>query len=206
MRASLFAVTAVAVVALTLAACSGDDEPDETAPEETPAADADAPAMDADAPAMDATPTFGTEADFAFAGELWAALDAANLVGENVIHAPFYPGDEPHGFVLEALFADITIDGMTATAIVKRNYGPEGVAVDEVADNPNDHLAAITVMYQRSGFNADTNDWFWVKWLPDGTLDLAGETQMAGNVGGCIGCHGDAPGDDWIFVSDRAIP
>lgn len=148
---------------------------------------------------------FGTDDDVAFANELWAALEAAHLVGDGVIHGTFYEGAEPHGFVLETLFADITVNGITAPAIIKRNYGPEGVDVDTVGNNPNEHLAAITVMYQRPGFNAETNDWFWVKWLPDGNFDMAGDMQMAGNVGGCIGCHQNAPGNDWIFVTDREM-
>ena len=53
MSTRLFAITALAAAAVTLAACGG-DEGDDTAPEEIPAADADAPAMDADAPAVDA--------------------------------------------------------------------------------------------------------------------------------------------------------
>ncbi len=122
-----------------------------------------------------------------------------------MIHGSFYRGAEPHGAVLETFFADLTFDGRTAPTVLKRNYGPAGVAIDEVSNNPNDHLGAITVMYKRPGFNADTNDWFFVKYLPDGTLDLAGETQMAGNVGGCIGCHADAPGQDWLFETDREM-
>lgn len=148
---------------------------------------------------------FGTDEDAAFANELWTALEAAHFVGHGVIHGTFYEGAEPHGFVLETLFADITVDGVTAPAVIKRNYGPAGVSVEEVSNDPSAHLAAITVMYQRPGFNADTNDWFWVKWLPDGAFDMAGETRMAGNVGGCIGCHANAPGDDWIFVTDRPM-
>ena len=153
---------------------------------------------------------FGTDDDLAYAAQLWAALEEAHFVGQDVVHgtlfmAPSTKAPNPMVLSLRTLFADITIDGVTAPAVIKRNYGPEGVTVAEVDVAPNDHLAAITVMYQRPGFNADTNDWFWVKWLPDGTLDLAGETQMAGNVGGCIGCHGDAPGNDWIFVTDRAM-
>ena len=219
------AIAGSILTAFTLAACSNDD--DEPVADEdvavldadAPAMDADAPAMDPDAPAMEADPPameadppamaadmpFGGADDVAYANALWAALDEANLVGEQVIHAPFYEGAEPHGFVLETLFTDITVDGATGTAIVKRNYGPEGVTTEEVSNNPGDHLAAITVMYQRAGYNADNNDWFWVKWLADGTFDMAGETEMAGNVTGCIGCHADAPGGDWVFVTDRAL-
>jgi len=150
---------------------------------------------------------FGGDDDQDYASQLWAALDEASLVGDRVIHGTFYEGMEPHGFVLETLFADINVDGTTAPVVVKRNYGPAGVDPAEVSNNPNDHLAAVTVMYQRPGFNAETDDWFWVKYLPDGTLDVAGDAQipMAGNVAGCIGCHGDAPGGDWLFVTDRTL-
>jgi hypothetical protein len=148
---------------------------------------------------------FGTDADVNYAASLWAALEDAHLVGDRVIHGTFYRGTEPHGAVLETLFADINVDGTTAPVVLKRNYGPAGADVAEVANDPAAHLGAITVMYQRPGFSAETNDWFWVKYLPDGTLDLADGTQMAGNVAGCIACHQTAPGDDYIFNTDRPL-
>ena len=148
---------------------------------------------------------FGTEADVDYANRLWATLEDAHLVGDRVIHGTFYQGTEPHGAVLETLFADITMDGTTAPLVIKRNYGPAGADPAEVANDPTAHLGAITVMYQRPGFNPDNNDWFWVKFLPDGTLDLADGTPMAGNVGGCIACHQGAPGNDFIFTTDRPM-
>jgi hypothetical protein len=192
-------------LSLVLAACdSSDDEPAVT----DPVVEDAAPAEDADAAgAAEAViaPAFGIDEDVAYAASLWAALGEAALAGEQSIQAPFYEGAEPHGFVLETIFAELTLNGFTAPIIVKRNYGPEGITVGEVANDPAAHLAAITVMYKRPNFNADNDDWFWVKYLPDGTLDVAGENAMAGNVGGCIGCHTNAPGDDWIFVTDRAL-
>jgi len=212
MRYGLVGLVSLAATALILAACdSGDEEAEDADPiaaEVTPAEEADAtPAEEADAPVVEtvSTPLFGTEDDVAYAAAMWTALGDAALVGEQSIHAPFYEGAEPHGFVLETIFAELTMGDITAPVIVKRNYGPEGITVDEVATDPAAHLDAITVMYQRVGFNDENNDWFWVKYLPDGTLDVAGENGMAGNVGGCIGCHVNAPGDDWIFVTDRIL-
>lgn len=149
---------------------------------------------------------FGTDADVEYAAALWGALDDARLVGDQVIHGTFYEGVQPHGFVLETLFAQVTMDGTNAPVVVKRNYGPEGVAVEEVSNNPGDHLGAVTVMYQRPGFSPDTGDWFWAWYMPDGSLLLAeDETPLAGNVGMCIGCHGAAPGSDWLFLTDREM-
>ena len=209
------------LAALTLAACGDDDEDDTADVEpvaeaeapvldaEPPAMEAEPPAMEAEPPAMDAeaaAPVFGTDADIAYAADLWAALESANLVGDLVLHGTFtQAAAPPHGTVIESLFVDVTVDGTTAVAIIKRNYGPAGVAIEEVSNNPGDHLMMITVMYQRPGFNADTDDWFWVNYQPDGTLNLAGETQLAGNVGGCIACHGNAPGGDWVYLTDRVL-
>lgn len=149
---------------------------------------------------------FGTADDVEYAAALWQALDDASLVGDRLIHGTFYQGVEPHGFVLETFFSSITLDGVTAPVVVKRNYGPEGVTAEEVTNNPGDHLMAVTVMYQRPGFAPDTNDWFWASYMADGNLLLADETPLAGNVGTCIGCHGNAPGDDWLFLTDRELP
>lgn len=192
---------------VALAGCGADEDAttaNETLEDPTPViaeVDTPDPVPAADAPA----PEFGTIGEVGFAATLWSALEAAALVGDQPLHAPFYEGAEPHGFVLETIFAEISVSGTVAPVVVKRNYGPEGVTVGEVANDPATHLAAITVMYQRPGFNSATNDWFWAKYLPDGTLDLAGETPMAGNVAGCIGCHDNAPGDDWLFVTDRIM-
>jgi hypothetical protein len=63
-------------------------------------------------------------------------------------------------------------------------------------------------MFRReAGFDSDNQDWFWVKYLPDGTLDknpkgmaLAGKIAK-GSDAGCIACHVGADGDDYLFVN-----
>lgn len=63
---------------------------------------------------------------------------------------------------------------MDKSIIVKENYAISG---------SDTTLAAITAMLKKQGYNPDHNDWFWVKYTPDGTI------QASGKVAGCIGCH-----------------
>ncbi len=151
---------------------------------------------------------FGTEADAAYADLLWQVMEAGRLVGDGSLMATPYEGGPPHGVMLETFYTTATIDGHTGDLIVKRNYGPEGVTAEEVLADPATHLGAVTVMFRReAGFDPDNQDWFWVKYLPDGTLDKnpAG-MQLAGRVAkgaeqGCIACHSGV--DDYVFTSDH---
>jgi hypothetical protein len=151
---------------------------------------------------------FGPPEDAAYADQIWAIMEQQNLAGEGMIHAFPYDGIEPHGMMLETFYSTATIDGHTGDLIVKRNYGPEGVTLDEVLGDPTNHLGAYTVMYRREdGYDGDNDNWFWVKYLPDGTLDRnpAG-MELAGRVAkgadqGCIACHTGA--GDYVFTTDH---
>jgi hypothetical protein len=164
------------------------------------AATAAMPALAQDAP-------FGSQEDQDYAGQLWQAMAEMHLAGEGAINTLPYEGVEPHGFVLETLYGQATVDGHTGDLVVKRNYGPEGVAVPEVQANRGEHLAAVTVMFRRAeGYDRETNDWFWVKYLPDGSLDQNPDgVPLAGMIGkgadaGCIACHSGA-GEDFLFTA-----
>jgi len=160
--------------------------------------------------ATDAAP-FGGDNSVSYAKALWSELEKAQLVGDNVIHSNFYEGDEPHGFVLEVFDADLTIGEHTGRMVLKRNYGPAGVEIEEVSNDPSGHLAATTVMFRReAGYDDDHKNWFWAKYLPNGDLDknpkgmqLAGRVAKGAEVG-CIACHSAAPGEDYLFFTDRA--
>ena len=73
--------------------------------------------------------------------------------------------------------------------------------------DPAKHLGAITVMFRReAGYDDDNQDWFWAKFLPDGSLDknamggaLAGRVAKGADAG-CIACHSGV--DDYVFTSD----
>jgi len=158
--------------------------------------------------AQDAPP-FGTPDDVAYAAEIWAYLEANGLAGPDRIFSAPYQGTDPHGMMLETFYATGTIDGHSGDLIVKNNYGPEGVTADEVLSYPAAHLAAITIMFRREeGYDPENQDWFWAKFLADGTLDMnAMEMPLAGRVAkgmdeGCISCHVGA-GEDLVFTTDH---
>jgi len=96
-------------------------------------------------------------------------------------------GHVPHG-VPEVFQTFVNSVGMTSlnsnsfpltnkAIIVKENYNISG------ADTT---LTFLTVMLKKNGYDADNNDWFWVKYNPDGSI------AVSGKVPGCIGCHGGA--------------
>ena len=155
-------------------------------------------------------PPFGQPEDTAYAAKLWAAMGEANFTGANAIRSNLYEGTDPHGMMLETFYAKTTIDGHTGDLVIKNNYGPAGVEASAVQADRAKHLGAVTVMFKReSGYDADNKDWFWAKYLPNGSLDknpkgmeLAGKVAKGAEVG-CIACHTGAPGDDYIFTSDH---
>jgi len=156
-----------------------------------------------------AAPPFGNPADVSDAANVWAAMTKIGLAGPGAIQSFPYAGTAPHGMMLQTYYANATIDGHTGTLIVKNNYGPKDVTADQVTMAPAKHLGAITVMFRREkGYDADNQDWFWAKFLPDGSLDKAGNgLPLAGRVAkgadkGCIACHSGAGGDDYVFTTD----
>lgn len=132
------------------------------------------------------------------AGNLWAAITGANdykawspFPGHAGVRA--YAGhDATHRrvFVNDAARDDIA-DFANGSIIVKENL---------TSENPAD-LAAITVM-QRQG-----STWYWVRFMPDGTHDIAGTTDEP-SAASCVtsGCHGDMDGtrNDYVFLNEEA--
>jgi len=155
-------------------------------------------------------PPFGSEDDAAYAASVWSAMAALSLAGDNQIYVAPYEGTDPHGMMLETFFTSAEIDGYRGDLIVKRNYGPVGVTAEQVMSNPEEYLGSVTVMFRReAGYDPDNQNWFWAKFLPDGTLDKnpAGR-QLAGMIAkgmdqGCIACHVLAGGNDYVFTADN---
>ena len=159
------------------------------------------------------TPPFGQEEDTSYAAMLWEVMEqqgVGSVSGDNVVRGFPYEGAEPHGFVLDTLYVNATVDGHTGALVVKRNYGPEGVSVEEVQANAEEHLGSVTVMFKREdGYDDENANWFWAKYLPDGTLDknpagleLAGRVAKGNEEAGCIACHTGA-GEDLLFTTDH---
>jgi len=152
---------------------------------------------------------FGGTKDVAYADNLWQVMLDQRFAGTNAIHGTPYKGMPPHGAILDTIEGEVSVGDNTGILIVKRNYGGEGVNKTAVANDPSKYLKAITVMYKRSGYDAENKDWFWVKYKPDGSLHTnAKGMPLAGQIAkgmptGCLSCHLAAPGGDLVFNHDR---
>ena len=161
------------------------------------------PALAQDAP-------FGTDADADYAALLWDVMVTSGLAGDGAVQTVPHEGLDPHGVMLETFYAKATIGGHTGDLVVKRNYGPAGVESSAVMMDPAKHLGAVTVMFHREvGYDDDNANWFWVKYLPDGSLDknpkgmrLAGRVAKGADAG-CIACHSGE--DDYLFTADHIM-
>jgi len=148
---------------------------------------------------------FGGPTDIEFANQLWKAMKGYD---DWPMKSDVYPGASPHGKFLRLYYNVVNIDGKPYHVIIKDNFG--GKKLEEVAKSPKENLAAVTVMLQReAGYDSDNHDWFWVKYKADGSIDknpkgmsLAGRVAK-GMDAGCIACHKNAKGADYIFANDE---
>ena len=111
-----------------------------------------------------------------------------------------YPGESPHGAFLK-MYLNRTAAGdlkklPSGSILIKENYGKDKKT-----------LMAVTVMFRSKGYDPEHNDWYWVKYMPNGTVAKAppekGSMRLAGKVKGCIMCHEGADGKDFAFVNDE---
>ena len=154
---------------------------------------------------------FGNPADVTDAQKVWKASVDAGLVGDGAIVTRPYKGMPPHGLILELLEKkDVTIDGHKGALVVKKNYGGNGLTIDDVIGSPGKYLKAVTIMFKReAGYDDENKNWFYAKYAPDGSvLKNPKSMLLAGRVArgaptGCIACHKAAPGGDFIYNHDR---
>ncbi len=103
-----------------------------------------------------------------------------------------YSGGEPHGMLLTSYLNETALEALengtnpmpTGAIVVKENYMPDST------------LAAVTVMYKTENFNAEHNNWFFLKRNADGSYDAAGRFE------GCQNCHGARADNDYILTAD----
>ncbi len=108
----------------------------------------------------------------------------------------FYAGNSPHGEQVK-LFANRLAAAHSGelphgSLLIKENYDASGKT-----------LMAVTVMYRAKGFAAESGDWYWAKYGPDGTVAAMNGMRIAGNVKMCVECHQSADGKDFVFANDR---
>ena len=148
---------------------------------------------------------FALLVSFACSGNLFAAeLPAAS--GPDVVNylnkvnyqgwqlwpgkTKLYEGRHPHG----ALLTTYVSKGAYQAIEGRAGSIPSGEFVVKENYSTDKNLAAVTVMYKQTGYNAEGGDWFWLKYASDGTI------QKEGKVGGCIGCHAAVKSNDWLFI------
>ena len=105
----------------------------------------------------------------------------------------------PHGALVKT-YANKPAVGNLASApqgaiLVAENYGKD-----------EQTLTSITVMYRVKGSEPKTNDWYWLEYLPNGSIARTpakdGNKAIAGKVKSCIECHTKAEGKDFVFSND----
>jgi hypothetical protein len=124
---------------------------------------------------------------------VWSYLEAADYRANWELwpgKGELYAGQEPHGALLTTYVNPAAHEAATSMAgsmpagaiVVKENYMPDST------------LAAITIMYKVEGYDPANNNWYWVKRLADGTIEVEGRGA------GCIGCHAAQKSNDYIFT------
>ena len=136
-------------------------------------------------------PPFGGADDVKRAQRLWRDIRGYENWASYPELAGWQDGKSPHGKFLKYYINSTAVrkppNPRNGYVIVTENYGERG--------GP---LMAVTVMQKVRNYDPDNADWFWVKYMPDGTLAknpkgmlLAGRVAK-GMPAGCIACHGNA--------------
>lgn len=139
------------------------------------------------------------------AKELWKMMQEENYQNNWQMwpgKSALYKGTVPHGVSLTTYVNSAAYE----TIINKKGSMPAGAVIIKENYKPDKTLGAITVMKKIEGFNPSENDWFWVKYGPDGvvmTMVKDGmEIHLAGTVPGCLNCHGTKRVNDFVFTGN----
>lgn len=108
------------------------------------------------------------------------------------------------GAVLHGVFVRTYANKTAAGDPKALPYG--SILVTENYEKDKKTLRDITVMYRSKGTDPQHGDWYWLKYLPDGTIartpEKEGKKAIAGKVSSCIECHAKARGKDLVYSND----
>jgi hypothetical protein len=146
---------------------------------------------------------YGKKSDVALAKALWRALETARMVGPRRLQVHAFEGRKPHAIVQQVWAGNVRVQGRMGRAVVKANHKKKGASVAAAYDRPDRFLSDYTVMFKAAkGYDPRNQDWFWVKYEPDGSIGADGNgVAIAGRVDspsgyGCAGCHRKLGGQD----------
>lgn len=124
--------------------------------------------------------------DAALTADLWTAIDGYDTWGRPAGWAatPVLSANHMGAYVIR--YDDATLAAWSGTG-----EAPDGAisVKEEYSDEAGTTLTGITVMQKVAGYDPDHGDWFWAKYMPDGTVGMSGKVDM------CYGCHAAAPQD-----------
>jgi hypothetical protein len=141
-------------------------------------------------------PGFGSEEDVSMAATIWTEIQGYDQWAAPPDRDGLIEGSQPHGS-WQRWYHNEVADLADGYVVVKVNFTDMMETFD-----------AVTVMKKIDGYDPDTKDWFYAKYMADGTLFENGDgIPMAGLVGkggamGCIPCHAAAGGDDYLHYND----
>jgi hypothetical protein len=150
-------------------------------------------AMEESGAMEDETMGMGMEMPDTIGSALWSYLESMDYRANWALwpgKGELYQGREPHGMLLTTYLSPSAYEALTGVAgampagaiIVKENYMPDST------------LAATTVMYKVDSYDPQHNNWFWLKRLADGTIEVQGRGA------GCIACHSAESSNDYLFT------
>lgn len=137
------------------------------------------------------------------ASNLWDLIQTENYskrwynwLGEK----EFYEGVNPHGALLTTYVNSVAVEAIENKEGEMRDGA---IVVNESYDAEKD-LQAITVMFKIARFDKEHNNWFWVKYNPDGKVDTlekdGKEIELAGTPELCVSCHKNQVLNDYLFI------
>jgi hypothetical protein len=108
-------------------------------------------------------------------------------------------GEDPHGEFTKTYLNKVVADDFDRLPL-------GAIVVTENYEKDKKTLKDITVMYRSKGADPKHNDWYWLKYLPNGSIartsEKEGKKPIAGKVASCIDCHTKAGGSDFLFSND----
>lgn len=105
--------------------------------------------------------------------------------------------DNPHGTLTPTYANKVAADD-------PQNLPIGSVLVREDYDDKRKRLS-ISVMYRVKAYDKDHGNWYWLKYLENGTVARGKDNKpISGKVASCRECHAKAGDNDFVFSNDTA--
>lgn len=105
--------------------------------------------------------------------------------------------ENPHGAVTPTYANKVAADDPKTLPI-------GSVLVREDYDDKRKRLS-ISVMYRVKAYDKDHGNWYWIKYLENGTVVRGKDNKpLAGKIASCSECHSKANDKDFVFSNDSA--